>query len=72
MGQLFSVTSTGGTSYPKNGYSALEALPGWSWDPVADSWIDHYNALKAFAAKRRTRPRPAAARRERVCGSGNG
>jgi hypothetical protein len=29
----------------------LEELPGWSWDPVADSWTDHYNALKTFAER---------------------
>jgi superfamily II DNA or RNA helicase len=29
----------------------LEALPGWSWDPVADSWTKHYNGLKAFAER---------------------
>jgi superfamily II DNA or RNA helicase len=29
----------------------LEALPGWSWDPVADSWAKHYNGLKAFAER---------------------
>jgi hypothetical protein len=29
----------------------LEALPGWSWDPVADSWTNHYNVLKAFAER---------------------
>jgi superfamily II DNA or RNA helicase len=29
----------------------LETLPGWSWDPVADSWTDHYSALQAFVAE---------------------
>jgi superfamily II DNA or RNA helicase len=29
----------------------LEALPGWSWDPVADSWTQHYNGLKAFVER---------------------
>ena len=40
----------------------LEALPGWSWDPVADTWTDHDNALKAFALRAGTLPRPAGAR----------
>ena len=26
----------------------LEELPGWSWDPLADSWSEHYDALKSY------------------------
>jgi superfamily II DNA or RNA helicase len=29
----------------------LQALPGWSWDAVADSWTKHYNVLKSFAER---------------------
>lgn len=36
----------------------LEALPGWSWDPVADYWTKHYNGLKLFA-EREGHARPA-------------
>ncbi|WP_201408832.1 DEAD/DEAH box helicase [Mycobacterium paraintracellulare] len=29
----------------------LEELPGWSWDPVADNWTQHYDALKLYAKR---------------------
>ncbi len=29
----------------------LEALPGWSWNPVGDSWKEHYEALTLFAER---------------------
>ncbi|MDG3017239.1 helicase associated domain-containing protein [Speluncibacter jeojiensis] len=29
----------------------LEAVPGWSWDPLADAWAAHYSAARAFAAR---------------------
>jgi very-short-patch-repair endonuclease len=31
--------------------AALETLPGWTWDPVADQWEDGYRHLLAFAAR---------------------
>jgi len=29
----------------------LEALPGWSWDLLADRWNEYYDAVKAFATR---------------------
>ena len=30
----------------------LEAVPGWSWDPLGDRWADGYQRLRRFVAKR--------------------
>ncbi|MFH5227247.1 helicase associated domain-containing protein [Antrihabitans spumae] len=32
--------------------SALEALPGWSWDPLAQKWREGWDALVAYSADR--------------------
>ncbi|MFI9536793.1 helicase associated domain-containing protein [Nocardia fusca] len=29
----------------------LEAVPGWSWNSVADSWMEHFELLRLFAAR---------------------
>jgi hypothetical protein len=29
----------------------LEALPGWTWDPLTDAWERHYDALLGFVAR---------------------
>jgi len=31
--------------------AALEAVPGWTWDPIGDLWIVGIAALKAFVAR---------------------
>lgn len=38
------------TMHPKR-KTRLEALPGWSWNTVVDSWMEHLELLHVFAAK---------------------
>ena len=46
--------------------SRLEALPSWSWDPLAETWDQNFEAVQAFRAKHNRWPSNVASGEERV------
>jgi hypothetical protein len=39
------------TRMPEERRERLEAVPGWSWDSVEDSWMEHLEALRTYTAR---------------------
>jgi hypothetical protein len=44
----------------------LEGLPGWSWDPLTDTWNQNFVEVQAFQGKHKRWPAQGAAREEAV------